>query len=100
MTDPSYFMYSQNRGGMGMNQGRFGTNPFGVTSSAAYKQFHEMKAEMPMDVIELFKANEVGFLPAPVKPKCRPLDPVSSLGISLLEMFEIPNLELMEKQKR
>lgn len=62
MTDPNYFMYSQNRfasgGGMGMQQGRFGTNnPFEVASSAAYRQFHEMKAEMPSDVLELFKAN-------------------------------------------
>lgn len=51
---------------------------------------------MPSDVLELFKANEVGFLKAPVKPKCRPLDPVLNMKIDLMEMFSIPNLELME----
>ena len=51
---------------------------------------------MPSDVLELFKANEVGFLRAPVKPKCRPLDPVLTMKIDLMEMFSIPNLELME----
>lgn len=82
-------------GGFGMG-GRFGQNGFDMPSSAQYRQFHEMKAEMPSDVLELFKANEVGFLKAPVKPKCRPLDPISTMGINLMEMFQIPNLELME----
>ena len=47
MTDQNLFMYSQNRfagGGMGMGPNRFNQNPFEVASSAAYRQFHEMKA--------------------------------------------------------
>lgn len=48
------------------NPGRFvGGNPlqnraqyaFQVVSSAQHRQFHEMKSEMPSDVLELFKAN-------------------------------------------
>ena len=54
---------------------------------------------MPKDVLELFKPNEVGFLKAPPKRKCRPLDPVSSLNMDLTEMFAIPNLEIEEEVK-
>ncbi len=46
-----------------------------------------MKSEMPSDVIELFKANEIGFLKAPLKPKCRSLDPTSTMKINLMEIF-------------
>lgn len=87
--------FAQGIGGFGAG-GRYGQNAFDMPSSAQYRQFHEMKAEMPSDVLELFKANEVGFLKAPVKPKCRPLDPVLTMKINLMEMFLIPNLELME----
>jgi hypothetical protein len=91
----------QNRFASGMGgyggAGRFGQNNFDMPSSAQYRQFHEMKAEMPSDVLELFKANEVGFLKAPVKPVCRSLDPISTMKINLMEMFQIPNLELMEE---
>jgi hypothetical protein len=51
----------QNRFGTGMGNygvaGRFGQNTLDMHSSAQYRQFHEMKAEMPSDVLELFKAN-------------------------------------------
>jgi hypothetical protein len=55
---------------------------------------------MPSDVLELFKANDVGFLRAPVKKKCRALDPVSAIDMNLTEMFSIPNLELIEEEKK
>jgi hypothetical protein len=47
---------------------------------------------MTSDVLELFKANQIGFLKAPIKHKCRPIDPISTLGMDLTEMFAIPNL--------
>lgn len=75
-------------------------NEFEKITSAKHKQFHEMKSEMTSDVLELFRANEIGFLKAPVKKKCRPLDPVSSLGMNLTEIFAIPNLEMIEEEKR
>jgi len=53
-----------------------------------------MKAEMPSDVLELFKANEIGFIKAPIKPKCRELDPTLNTGLNLMEMFQIPNFDL------
>jgi hypothetical protein len=48
------FMF-QNRfasgiGGYGAG-GRFGHNTYDMPSSAQYRQFHEMKAEMPSDVL-------------------------------------------------
>jgi hypothetical protein len=73
--------------------------PFEMNTSAQHKQFHEMKSEMPSDVLELFKANEVSFLKAPQKPKCRPLDPVSTTCKDVNAMFEIPNEYLEEKGK-
>lgn len=72
--------FASNMGGYG----RFAHGIFDGPSSAQYRQFHEMKAEMPSDVLELFKANEVGFLKAPVKPKCRNLDPILTMGINLM----------------
>jgi hypothetical protein len=59
-----------------------------------------MKAEMPSDVLELFKANEIAFLKAPVKPKCRKLDPVTVTCTDIPSMFDVPNENLMEKEKR
>ena len=55
-----------------------------------------MKAEMPSDVLELFKSNEIGFLKAPVKPRCRKLDPVTTTISNIIEMFDVPNLDLIE----
>jgi len=37
-------------GGYGVG-GRYGQNPYDMPSSAQYRQFHEMKAEMPSDVL-------------------------------------------------
>ena len=56
-----------------------------------------MKAEMPSDVLELFKANDITFVKAPVKPKCRRLDPVTTTCKNISDMFDIPNENLMEK---
>jgi hypothetical protein len=70
-----------------------------MNTSTQHRQFHEMKAEMPSDVLELFKANEIAFLKAPVKPKCRALDPVTSTCKDIHSMFDIPNENLMEKEK-
>lgn len=90
--------------GYTFNQSRYmmggSTNPFQnrtqyafeLATSARYRQYHEMRSEMPSDVLELFKPNEIGFLKAPIKRKCRSLDPVSTLGMDLTEMFAIPNL--------
>ena len=44
--------------------GRYGSN-LELNKTTRYQQFHEMKGEMPIDVLELFKANEIGFLKAP-----------------------------------
>ena len=48
--------FATGMGGYGV-AGRFGNNTFDMPTSAQYRQFHEMKAEMPSDVLELFKAN-------------------------------------------
>lgn len=51
------YMYGQNRlisGNPLQNRAQYG---FEMVTSAQYKQFHEMKSEMPSDVLELFKAN-------------------------------------------
>jgi hypothetical protein len=70
-----------------------------MNTSAQHKQFHEMKAEMPSDVLELFKANEVQFLKAPVKPKCRKMDPVTTTIKNIIEMFDVPNEYLIDQEK-
>lgn len=75
------------------------TRPFEMNTSHQHRQFHEMKAEMPSDVLELFKANEIAFLKAPVKPKCRPLDPVTTTCKNINDMFDVPNENLMEREK-
>lgn len=52
-----FYMYSQNRfiGGNPMqNRTQYA---FEMASSTHYRQFHEMRSEMPSDVLELFKAN-------------------------------------------
>ena len=54
---------------------------------------------MPSDVLELFKANDVAFLRAPIKPKCRPLDPVTTTCKDIHSMFDVPNENLEEKSK-
>ena len=95
------YMYTQNRFSMGGSSNPFQNRTqyaFEVATSARYRQFHEMRSEMPKDVLELFKPNEIGFLKAPPKRKCRALDPVSSLGMDLTEMFAIPNLEIEEEE--
>ena len=58
-----------------------------------------MKAEMPSDVLELFKANDIAFIKAPEKPKCRALDPISTTCKDINSMFDVPNENLMEKEK-
>lgn len=68
-----------------------------MNTSQQHRQFHEMKAEMPSDVLELFKANDITFVKAPVKPKCRRLDPVTTTCKNISDMFDIPNENLMEK---
>lgn len=55
---------------------------------------------MPSDVLELFRANEVAFVKAPVKPKCRPLDPVTTTCKNINAMFDVPNENLVEKEKK
>lgn len=98
-----YYMYSHSSRftgsltGQPQHNSRFGM-PFEMNTSAQHKQFHEMKAEMPSDVLELFKANDIAFLRAPVKPKCRPLDPVTTTCKDIDAMFDIPNENLMEKE--
>lgn len=47
---------------------------------------------MPSDVLELFKANEIGFLKSPVKPRCRSYDPVTVTIENVVGMFSEPNL--------
>lgn len=42
--------FSSGIGGYGMGS-RFGHNTFDMPTSAQYRQFHEMKAEMPSDVL-------------------------------------------------
>lgn len=81
------------------NYGDRFSKPFEMNTSAQHKQFHEMKSEMPSDVLELFKANEVTFLPAPFKPKCRPLDPVTTTCKDINSMFDVPNENYVEKIK-
>ena len=100
-----YYMYSSGRftnnlNGQRMPQAssKYGT-PFEMNTSQQHKQFHEMKAEMPSDVLELFKANEIRFIKAPVKPKCRDLDPVTFTCPKLIEMFDVPNFDLIEPEK-
>ena len=98
-----FYSYSQSRFMMGGNSNPFQNRTqyaFELATSAHYRQFHEMKSEMPSDVLELFKANEIGFVRPPVKRKCRSLDPVSTLGMNLAEMFAIPNLEMEEELRK
>lgn len=55
-----YYMYSQSRYMTGGSNNPFQNRTqyaFELATSAHYRQFHEMKAEMPSDVLELFKAN-------------------------------------------
>jgi hypothetical protein len=55
------YMYTQNRfmsGNPLQNRAQYG---FEMVTSAQYRQHHEMRSEMPSDVLELFKANEIGF---------------------------------------
>ena len=59
-----------------------------------------MKAEMPTDVLQLFKANDVAFLRVPFKDKCRPLDPVLTTCKDLHSMFDDPNENFEQKEKR
>jgi hypothetical protein len=99
-----YYMYGQsskytsNLTGQPQYNNRF-SQPFEMNTSAQHKQFHEMKAEMPSDVLELFKANDIAFIRAPVKPKCRALDPVTITCKNIDAMFDIPNENLMEMEK-
>jgi len=91
-----FFMYSQSSRftgsltGQGQYNNRFG-QPFEMNTSTQHRQFHEMKAEMPSDVLELFKANDIAFVRAAPKPKCRPLDPVTLTCKDVYNMFSIPN---------
>jgi U1 small nuclear ribonucleoprotein len=54
---------------------------------------------MPSDVLELFRANDISFLRAPVKPKCRRLDPVTTTCKDINAMFDIPNENLIDIPK-
>lgn len=78
-----FYGYSQNRFMTGNSLQNRAQLSYEAVTSAQYKQFHEMRSEMPSDVLELFKANEVGFLKAPIKKKCRSLDPISNLSMNL-----------------
>lgn len=79
-----YFMFGNNNYSMGGNPFQNRTQyAFEQATSAHFRQFHELKAEMQNDVLELFRSNEIGFLKAPVKKRCRSLDPVSALGMNL-----------------
>lgn len=104
MNHQDFYMYSHSSRFTGTLTGqpqynsRYG-QPFEMNTSTQHRQFHEMKAEMPSDVLELFKANEIAFLKAPVKPKCRPLDPVTSTCQDINSMFDVPNENLMEREK-
>lgn len=104
MNHQDFYMYSHSSRFTGTLTGqpqynsRYG-QPFEMNTSTQHRQFHEMKAEMPSDVLELFKANEIAFLKAPVKPKCRPLDPVTTTCRDINSMFDVPNENLMEREK-
>lgn len=100
-------MYSNASRFMGNLTGRQQPNQHGrygqsleLNKTTRYQQFHEMKGEMPIDVLELFKANDVAFLKAPDKNNCRPLDPVTTTCPDLNSMFDIPNENLMEAEKK
>ena len=49
-------------------------------SAFVYNRIHNLKTEMPQDVLELFKANEIAFVKPIKKSKCRKLDPVCHNG--------------------
>jgi hypothetical protein len=104
MQQHEYYMYSHSNRFTGAltGQSQYGdrhSRPFEMNTSAQHKQFHEMKSEMPSDVLELFKANTISFLPAPVKPKCRPLDPVTTTCKDINSMFDVPNENLIERER-
>ncbi len=100
MQQQDYYMYSHSNRFMGTLTGQQPYNnrhaqPFEMNTSTQHRQFHEMKAEMPSDVLELFKANEIRFLKAPVKPRCRHLDPVTTTIKDIHSLFDVPNENLM-----
>lgn len=90
--------YAANLNGRPTN--RFNSAPFEMSTSTQHRQFHEMRADMTSDVLELFKSNEIGFLKAPVKPKCRSLDPVTTTCHDIVSMFGAPNIDLIEPEQR
>ena len=58
--DYSMFSHSNRFTSVLTGQSQYGdrfSRPFEMNTSAQHKQFHEMKSEMPSDVLELFKAN-------------------------------------------
>ena len=61
MHQQDYYMYSHSNRFMGTLTGQQPYNrhgqPFEMNTSTQHRQFHELKADMPSDVLELFKAN-------------------------------------------
>jgi hypothetical protein len=96
MQNNDFYMYSHSSRftstltGQPQYSDRF-SRPFEMNTSEQHQKFHQLRADMPLDVLELFKANEIAFLRAPVKPKCRPLDPVTTTCKDINSMFDIPN---------
>ena len=97
-------MYGQSRfsgfGIPGLPGQRSNQQAFELATSAHYLQFHQLKAEMTSEVLELFRANEIGFIRPIKRKKCRPLDPVTALGVNMIDSFEIPNLEMIDEEKK
>jgi|JI61114BRNA_FD_contig_31_6166754_length_964_multi_3_in_0_out_0_2 U1 small nuclear ribonucleoprotein len=48
---------------------------------------------MPSDVLELFKANEIGYVRPVRKRKCRPLDPLTSATFNIVDLFPEPEMQ-------
>ena len=64
-----------------------------MASSQAYNRIHSLRTEMPSDVLELFKANEIGFIKPFKKRKCRSLDPVCLNGAAgILARFGVSEM--------
>lgn len=65
----------------------------GMMNSSMYRNIHSLKTEMPSDVLELFKANEIGFVRPVRKVKCRQLDPLSAATFNILDLFPEPEMD-------
>ena len=65
-----------------------------MMNSSMYKNIHSLKTEMPSDVLELFKANEIGYVRPVRKWKCRQIDPVTSATLNIVDMFPEPEMQV------